>query len=111
MRLHEAIQLAAATAQDNQSLRRASWRVDYFIRVKDNAVIDINGRLASPSVQDILANDWEILVPATEFESDVVYVRENGESWITIQGITYRLSCINPPSNGFKVKSFQTKDQ
>lgn len=111
MRLNEVIQLAAV-AQDSKSLRRASWRVDAFISVKkDNTIRDINDRLWSPSVEDILAHDWEILVPASEFESDVVYVRENGESWINIQGITYRLSCINYPSDGYKVKSFKTKDQ
>lgn len=111
MRFSEAVQLAAVAAdQDNKSLRRASWRVDSFISVKDNTVVDNNGRLCSPSVQDILADDWEILVPASEFENDVIYVRKNGDSWITIQGTTYALTRINPPSDGYKVKSFQTKD-
>lgn len=56
MRFSEAIEHLL----NGEYIRRSEWRKDFYIKLKDDAIVDCDGSAEVFYSKDIFANDWEI---------------------------------------------------
>ena len=72
MRFSEAIE----TLLNGEYIRRSKWHKDYYIKLENDAIFDSDGTDFSGtmfSMEDIIANDWELYQPKLEVGTVVQY--------------------------------------
>lgn len=87
---------------DQIKFRRRSWDISFYLRATKEGKIFIrntgdaaHGIMAGLSVQDILADDWELLEPTETRVQHGIYVNSTGYNFIFLDGTLYKLTSIN----------------